>query len=261
MKILINSLIFIIIAANFGVAQNDSIKPDKRNSNFKFGVFAGLTINKTKNLNSTYNPLLNSGINPLVDYKDKIFLNSFSNNFLIPYIGFEVKQNKQFVHSFSLSYLQKKYPMNAVQVFASTKKEKAVFHEYNFYYFFLAKKTEKILPFFGAALSAYHKRIDDQSNYFYNPAIGYDIHDKSHLFLLQLPIGIRFSKKHFFIHANTTISILSYSVGSQKFISSSEANTFKSEENKYSKFLFTDKLIKEKYFYQNIFELNIGYKF
>ena len=123
----------------------------------------------------------------------------------------------------------------------------------------MAKKTEKILPFIGATLSSTHKNIDDQLIYFYNETVKYNIHDKSHLFLLQIPIGIRFTKNHFFIQANTTLSIISYSIGSQKFNSSSETNTFKSQENKYSKLLFIDQLIKEKYFFQNVFELNIGY--
>ena len=146
MKTLINSFIALIIASSYGVAQTDSIKPVKRNSDYKFGVFAGLTVNTTKNLNTTYNPMLNTGINPLVDYKDKIYLNSFSNNFLIPYIGFELKQNKRFVHSFSISYLQQKINGD-LSIYYSVKKTQTIFHEYNFYYFFLAKKTEKILPF------------------------------------------------------------------------------------------------------------------
>ncbi len=149
MKTLINSFIALIIASSYGVAQTDSIKPVKRNSDYKFGVFAGLTVNTTKNLNTTYNPMLNTGINPLVDYKDKIYLNSFSNNFLIPYIGFELKQNKQFVHSYSVSYLQKKLPMNAVQVYASTRKERAVFHEYNFTTFFWQKRQKKYCRLLG----------------------------------------------------------------------------------------------------------------
>ena len=149
MKSIIRFLFILIITSSYCCAQKDSIKPIKRNSDYKFGVFAGLTINTTKNLNTTYNPLLNTGSNPLVDYKEKIFLNSFSNNFLIPYIGFELKQNKQFVHSYSVSYLQKKLPMNAVQVYASTRKERAVFHEYNFTTFFWQKRQKKYCRLLG----------------------------------------------------------------------------------------------------------------
>ncbi len=260
MKSIIRFLFILIITSSYCCAQKDSIKPIKRNSDYKFGVFAGLTINTTKNLNTTYNPLLNTGSNPLVDYKEKIFLNSFSNNFLIPYIGFELKQNKQFVHSYSVSYLQKKLPMNAVQVYASTRKERAVFHEYNFYYFFLAKKTEKILPFIGATISVAHKKIDDNVSSITNSTFEYDIFDKSNLILLQVPIGVRFSKNHFFAQLNTTMTIASYSLGSQNFNASTEI-VFQNQINKYSKFLFIDQLIKEKYFFQNVFEINLGYKF
>ena len=67
MKTVFNFLVVFIIAPSYGVAQTDSIKPIKRNRDYKFGVFAGLTVNTTKNLNTTYNPMLNTGINPLVD--------------------------------------------------------------------------------------------------------------------------------------------------------------------------------------------------
>lgn len=248
-----------MIASSYGVAQTDSIKPVKRNSDYKFGVFAGLTVNTTKNLNTTYNPMLNTGINPLVDYKDKIYLNSFSNNFLIPYIGFELKQNKQFVHSFSISYLQQKINGD-LSIYYSVKKTQTIFHEYNFYYFFLAKKTEKILPFIGATISAAHKKIDDNVSSITNSTFEYDIFDKSNLILLQVPIGVRFSKNHFFAQLNTTMTIASYSLGSQNFHASTEI-VFQNQINKYSKFLFIDQLIKEKYFFQNVFEINLGYKF
>jgi hypothetical protein len=262
MKILIHILFVFAFTTGYTYAQKDSIKPIKRNSNYKFAGFAGLTVSTTKNLNTTYNPMMNLGESQQVDYKNRIFLNSFSNNLLIPYIGIEFQQNKQFIHSLNLSYLQKKMPPNDVNgFFSSIKKEQVFFHEYNFLYFFLANKSEKILPFIGATLSSSHKKIDDRVSYFYDSTNKYHIVDKSNLFLLQVPLGIRFTLNRFFIQANTTLSVLSYSIGSQKFSASSEMDLFDSEENKYSTFLFIDKLIKEKYFYQNVFELNVGYKF
>lgn len=262
MKPIIRFLFILTITSNYCCAQKDSIKPIKRNSDYKFGVFAGLTINTTKNLNTTYNPMMNFGTNASVNYKDKIYLNSFANNLLIPYIGIELKQNKHFIHSLSLSYLQKKMPPNDVNgFFSSVKKEQVFFYEYNFLYFFLVDKSDFFLPFIGATLSSSHKKIDDRVSYFYDSTNKYHIVDKSNLFILQVPLGIRFTLNRFFIQANSTLSVLSYSIGSQKFSASSETDIFDSEKNKYSTFLFIDKLIKEKYFYQNVFELNVGFKF
>lgn len=246
-------------------AQKDTIN---QNASFHFkknGISIGFLMNpfnKTLDKNYPYNQMLNSGVDPLTNYKEKIYLNSFHDVIISPIIAFNYFGHKRFAHSLGMGLSKNKINTSISGIYDTERHFQSVFINYQVNYLLFKEDRIKIQPYVGLGLNWGNKKLSDHRLYVYNSSVSYTINDHSNLFLVQLPIGMFYTiNQHLFLKIGTVLNFIAFSNGKHEFLSSSENNAFKNEVVDYKKMLFINTIISENVLFHNYLQFQFGFKF
>jgi hypothetical protein len=221
----------------------------------EINVYVGISLNL--NPHEIYNQTMNSGVNPIPDYKEKIYLNSFRQGNFTYLTGLNHFFNDQIYQTLQIGFCKERYSNLDFTPYMAER----VFRNFQLNYqinFFWLKTNFGSKGFAGGGL-AFEKKInaDDRRN-IYNSNIEYRIIDKANLFSFHGALGFLFSKNRFSFQASTNPILLSYSKGDQSFEASSQSNTFVSEKTYYSIFQSIIEANRSRLLLQNFLQVKIG---
>ena len=257
-------LVFFIMIQHYVFGQNDSLKPQKKIIN-RFGISLGVSINilnpKYSVRNNPYPYCEYLGlyiIDPILDYKVKLYKNAFHDALIAPEIIINYWGKNYLLYSLGIGFTKaKRYPIpyyptdnNAGGSF------KNLFITFQTTYRFFNNKRNIIHPFIGLKAYYAHKVLSDSIPWFNWPTDR--LTDKSNILLFQVPLGILVCKHHIYASLECALNLLGVINGKQDFIPGNKS--YYKESIYYSNIIFADRIIHEKYFMTN-FKINIGFNF
>lgn len=259
--------------------QNDTLKHEKKIKD-KWGISLGVSINTLNQKHSSKkNPypycIYMLGGQPEIvtlDYKDKLYRNAFHDEAFDPFIQIDYRPKTKCktignIHSLKTGFIinrwkNKQPPENWVQYPAGLDLNsisfKNFFLEYQYKISFL-KNNKYFHPLIGLNSYFAYKQFHTICLKEIYPSD--TLVDKSSIFLVQIPVGFIFTLYHFQLEINSTFNLMGFVYGHNIFNSGTIPPPFyKSEDNRYSKFIFIDRLIKDKFLVPNV-QISLGYNF
>jgi hypothetical protein len=263
MKANLYFLILLCLSTYNVSGQNDTVPKHKIKKVYRHAFYLSNTLNFVINdKNYPYCIMESTGISdPILDYKAKLFRNALHDITVSPMFEYQYVGHKGNLHSFGIGYSKYEFD-DYSHTYRSQGSFQTVYTNYQFAFIFLKNKELPIHPFIAAQEFVAYKyyndtRLPEDS---YPPYICYYyIKDKSLLFLTQIPVGVIYSDKHYSFIFNFTFNFSAIVFGNHRFDPDSGGG-YSPDNINYSKFLFLNKVISEKYILQNI-QFKFGYRF
>ena len=222
-------ILLIILVQGFVFGQNDIIKTKKKIKD-RFGISLGASISifnreiSVRNNPYPYCEYIGLGIvDPILDYKEKLYKNAFHDALIAPEIHINYWGNNYLLYSFGIGFTkEKRYPIP----FYPTDKNaggsfKNLFLTFQTTYRFFNKEHNIVHPFIGLKAYYAHKVLSDSIPWF-NWSTDY-LTDKSNIFLFQIPFGVLVYKHHIYASLESAINVLGIINGKQEFIPSNKS--------------------------------------
>jgi hypothetical protein len=259
-KLFLTPLLFIF--SFYILAQNDTLIKKKNPNKREFGIEFFYAKNLVSNPKIyPINQMLSIGYpDSIGDYKERLYQNAlFCTNFY-PGIIFNYYDKVGFKHSISISYLMKDKP-KMWSIYYSDGSIKSINVNYQFSYSFFKKHRIYIYPFIAAKEDMTLKLLKDSRNSVIHPDAIFSIKDNSGLLLTQIPIGFSIELKYFTCSLSATMNLLAVMLGNYRFDPNfaSIPGGYTHESFNYFKVQFVNRLIQEKYFFQNL-RVSVGFK-